>query len=90
MSLMISFSVILCPKNAGCRRRTKYCQIVYKNQLIDNCNAGHLLGSQLSYHNVIQKTDEICYGILQNHWQRKIKIPFVKCSIANIFFLKSC
>mgnify|MGYP006912450589 CR=1 FL=1 len=31
-----------------------------KNQLIDNCNTGHLLGSQLSYHNVIQKTDEIC------------------------------
>ena len=42
----------------------KYCQIVYKNQLIDNCNTGHLLGSQLSYHNVIQKTDQIRYGIL--------------------------
>ena len=37
---------------------------VYKNQLIDNCNTGHLLGSQLPYHNVIQKTDQIRYGIL--------------------------
>ena len=64
MPFMISFSVILRSENTCCRRCPEYRQIVYENQLIDDCYPGHLLCSELSYHNIIQKTDQIRYGIL--------------------------
>ena len=64
MPLVIALTEILCPKNACCRHRAKTRKIVHKNQLIDNGNSRHLLRSQLSDHNIIQKTHKICDCIL--------------------------
>ena len=64
MPLVVALTKILSAKNArrGCRAKDR--QIVDKNQLVDNGNAGHLLRAQLSHHDIIQKTDQIGNGIL--------------------------
>ena len=72
MSLVISLSVILRPENTGCRNRAENRQIVYKNQLVDDGNPGHLFRAKLSHHDVIQKADEIRDRILYNHGQCQI------------------
>ena len=72
MSLVIALSVILRPEDAGCRNRAENRQIVYKNQLVDDGNAGHLFRAKLSHHDVIQKADEIRDRILYNHGQCQI------------------
>lgn len=68
MPPVIPVAKILCAKNTCRRYRSKNCQIVHKNQLVYDCNTGHLFRSQLSHHNVVQKADQIRDGILQDHW----------------------
>ena len=53
MSLMISFSEILRAKDTRRRHRAEDCQIVYKDQLVDDRDTGHLLRPQLPDHNII-------------------------------------
>ena len=67
MSLVISLAVILRPENTGCRNRAENRQIVYKNELVDDGNPGHLFRAKLSHHDVIQKAYQIGNGILQDH-----------------------
>ena len=88
MSLMISFTKILSSKNTCCRYRAKNGQIIYKDQLIDNRNSGHLLRSKLSYHNIIQKADQICDCILNDHRNGKQQISFIKFPVSYILLFK--
>lgn len=53
MSLMIALAKILGTEDAGCGYGSEDCQIVYKDQLVHDSDTGHLLRSQLSYHNII-------------------------------------
>ena len=53
MPLMIALAKILGTKNTGCGYGSEDRQIVYKNQLVHDSNTGHLLRTQLSYHNII-------------------------------------
>ena len=87
MSLMVALAEILGTENTGCRHGTKNGQIVYKNQLVHDGNTGHLLRSQLSHHDIIQKAYQIGNGILQDHRNGQQQIFPIKIPVSDIFFL---
>ena len=88
MAFMIALSKILCTKNTGCRYCPKDCQVIYKYQLIDDRNTGHLLCTKLSDHDIIQKAHQVCDRILYDHRQCKCQISLIKFFITNIFSTK--
>ena len=53
MPLMIALAKILGTEDAGCGYGSEDRQVVYKDQLVHDSDTGHLLRTQLSYHNII-------------------------------------
>ena len=53
MSLMIALAKILGTEDTGCGYSSEDRQIIHKDQLVHDSNTGHLLRTQLSYHNII-------------------------------------
>ena len=79
----IPASVKLCTENT----RTGYCtenhQVKYKNQLIDNGNAAHLLCADISHHNIIQHTDKIGDTVLNHNGHCHCQYHLVKFSVTD-------
>ena len=78
-------------KSSGCRpararKSAEYAEHEYEYELIDDCNARHLLRADKSDHDIIQKRHEVGYYILnedRNHYGKK---PAVKRPVAYEFF----
>ena len=85
-TFLIFLTKILCSENSCTGQTAENTKIVYKHQLVDDGYAGHLLGSNLPYHNIIQKAYKICYAILYHNRHCDQQHHFVKCLISNKFF----
>ena len=74
-TLVVALSEILRSENSCTGYPSENAKVIDKKKLVDNCNAGHLLGTDLSYHDVVQKADKVgdCllnhnrYGHPQHH-----------------------
>ena len=60
-------------------------KVIDKKKLVDNCNAGHLLGTDLSYHDVVEKTDKVGDTVLNHNRHRNAKYHQVKPFVPNKF-----
>ena len=75
---VVALAVILRRQDACARQTAKRAQIVDKNQLVDNGNAAHGLGSNLADHDVVQQGNKLCNDILDQNWHQDNRHPAVK------------
>lgn len=86
MPFMIAFAEKLRTEYSSSRNRAKNGDVEYKYELIYDRYAVHLLSSDLTYHYVVDQTDEICNEILQYHWKNHENHVFVKNSVPYVLF----
>ena len=85
-TVMISAAEKLCAKNSGTGNRAENRQIKYKNQRVGNRNAGHLLRSDPSDHDIIQHTHKLGNAVLYHNGNRYRQRKLIKRTIPEIFF----
>ena len=80
-SLVVIISIKLGAQNTSARNCAKNTDVIYKNQLVHDRYAGHLLRSNLSDHDVIQHTDKIRNPVLNHDWNRYHQNPAVEIPV---------
>ena len=84
-TLMILLTEILCGEDTGPGHSAKQAEIVYKKKLIDDGDAGHLLRSDPSDHDVVKQADKVGDTVLDHDRNGNGKNHFIKGFIAEIF-----
>ena len=85
-TFIIFLSKILRGKDSRTGHPAEDTQIVYKDQLIDNCNPRHLLRSDLTNHDVVQQAYKVCDSVLDHDWYGDGKYHLIKLLVSNKFF----
>lgn len=83
-TLVILLTEILCGEDTGSGHPAKQAEIVYKKKLIDDGNAGHLLCSDPSDHDIVKQADKVGDTVLDHDRNGNGKDHFIKCLIAKI------
>ena len=86
---MVLLTIILCSKNAGTGYTAEQTQAVHEEYLIYDRHAGHLLGSHLPDHNVVQKADEVRDSILDHDGYGYRQYHFIESFISDEFAEKA-
>lgn len=84
-TLVVALSEILRSEDSCARHASKDTEVIDKKKLIDDRNTGHLLGADLSYHDVVEKADKVGDTVLNHNRHRNAKHHQVKPFVPNKF-----
>ena len=84
-TLVVALSEILRSENSCTGYSSENAKVIDKKKLVDNCDSGHLLGTDLSYHDVVEKTDKVGDTVLNHNRHRNAKYHQVKPFVPNKF-----
>ena len=82
----IFLSVVLRGKDPRTGDGSENAEVIDKQNLIDNRNAGHGFGSDLADHNIIQHIHKVCDTVLDHDRDGYGKYHLVKIRISKVFF----
>ena len=84
-TLVVALSEILRSEDSCAGHASKDTEVIDKKKLIDDRNTGHLLGADLSYHDVVEKADKVGDTVLNHNRHRNAKHHQVKPFVPNKF-----
>ena len=82
---MIFLPEILSCKNSRTGNPSENAEIIHKDQLIDDGNAGHLLRADAADHDIIQQADEVCDAVLDHDGDCNGERHFIERRISDVF-----